>query len=83
MSVSVVIVVKLIFALCTAEGLAVLPLDELGVTYGAFYFGPDLCLLVCPVEPLPLFRLLSHTCLLIKGRTRSCRRLKIKIICKE
>lgn len=68
MSVSVVIVVKLIFALCTAEGLAILPLDELGVTYRAFYFGPDLCLLVCPVEPLPLFRLLSHTCLLIKGR---------------
>ena len=67
MSVPIVSIVKLVFALCTAEGLAILPFDELGVTYGTFYFGPDLCLLVCPVEPLPLFQLLSHTCLLIKG----------------
>ncbi len=61
MSVSVVIVVKLIFALCTAEGLAVLPLDELGVANRAFYFSSDLRLLVCSVESLPLFRLLFHT----------------------
>lgn len=61
MSVSVVIVVKLIFALCTAEGLAVLPLDELGVANRTFYFSPDLRLLVCSVESLPFFRLLSHT----------------------
>lgn len=49
MSVSIVSIVKFVFALSAAESLTILPFDELGVAYGTFYFSPDLCLLVCPV----------------------------------